>query len=1678
MTGVSRKARLHGTCAMVPVSFFSAFRYFFPCTGSGGDRRPCLSPLSVGGQERPPLPTAWSLRWAAPALGLLVAGGLLQAKPIPVPFQSEHHAEIWGLEEGFPENSCSGIVLAPDGYLWLSTFRGLVRFNGQEFKPWAPAEMPHLKTTGIITMYRDRRHRIWFSTMEGLVMNDGPTWKRWTEADGWNAPADYVRSFGEGKDGQIIFGRFSGRVMRLEGEHIAELPTPPGIGGAFCAVDQEGPLYVVRTGYAGFFDEGHWSEIQSEPGLKDRALGVAQDRNGNALIVCRSEILRMLNGRAIERVTLSQEVKPFWRLTDDPGGTLWLAAVEAGVYRIRPDGQVKHLLKADGLAHSGSTRFVYADDSGNIWIGSGVGGLARLRPVRFRYLGEPEGLGDREIPSIAPLGDGRVLIAAYGDGILVFDGTNAVRPAPFAGDITTLFRTVLHTRDQAIWVGAQSQGLFRAQGTALTPAATNIFQPGETVSTLFEDSRGRVWAGGEDHVARQENGAFQLVPLPSGVSERRPALFGEMRDGTVLLARRHEIHAYTSNGLQAEPLVRLPSDCRISTLFVDKDDRVWIGTSGNGLSVFNAGRLSWVSADRLPGVAISALAQDELGKLWFGAGRKVIRADPEELCSLAENRTDLASIQTFDRDDGLRELDFPLGTQPSVAKDERGRIWFALIRGAAMIDPASLRLVDRPPKVVVESISFVPHQSRRPVEIPVTERDAFPRLPAGSRLIRISYAALDFAAPRKQRYRVRLGEEAGEWQEMGGETVVSFLELPPGSHTIQIQASGSDGVWNRTGATLTFAIAPFYWQTGWFRSLVAFGLVSLAGGAAWLAANRRTKIAQENLERERRLAEAQARLALVLENTSDFVAFVDASENLLFVNRAGRAMVGLPEARDPRSMRTSTILPPWALGEFSFTALPEAMRAGTWSGESALRHQDGREIPVSQVVVAHRTPGGNLDFISMIARDISAAKRHSMVQDALRGLATSLTAALSPASLGATVAGACRKLFGHDAFFLVLVNERGEVSLGAYMEDTALDETQPNPVPPDIRELSPQVREVLKGTPLLINRDDDSSRKASDSLEPWGHVTRRSLSLMHAPVLWESGVVGVVSVQSYIPHRYGQADVQLLQTLADHCGAAIARMNAETSLRKNEERLRLAMRTALMGSWEIDLETRQLVASPEAEDVYGYLRDTLSGNPGNLTARILSPEVAELRSLLDRLMAGEITEVSHAHRVRLADGSERWLELKGHRPNGNDHAARPRIIGVTTDVTNRKRAELERVRLEEQLLQAQKLEAIGTLAGGIAHDFNNILTAILGNAELGLFDTEPGNPSREYLIKIKQSSHRARELVRRILAFSRPQESNRQPTALPPVIDEVVRLLRSTIPAAVEISAKIAPNVPRVEIDATEFHQILLNLGTNAWHALSSRAGRITFTLDTHVVAAGDPDAPPELSPGRYVRVTVVDNGKGIPADVMPRIFDPFFTTKGPGEGTGLGLSVVHGIVRANEGAIRVTSAPGAGSTFELYFPPATPADTAAPAVARSNETAGQAGRGERILFVDDEDALVQVAEQVLTRSGYQVTLSRRPSHALAVFRANPGAIRLVISDLSMPEMSGVELATELLRIRPDLPIILTTGFLRPGEADEARRIGVREIVEKPNTALDLLPVIARLLHPPPASIPPRPAHS
>ena len=426
-----------------------------------------------------------------------------------------------------------------------------------------------------------------------------------------------------------------------------------------------------------------------------------------------------------------------------------------------------------------------------------------------------------------------------------------------------------------------------------------------------------------------------------------------------------------------------------------------------------------------------------------------------------------------------------------------------------------------------------------------------------------------------------------------------------------------------------------------------------------------------------------------------------------------------------------------------------------------------------------------------------------------------------------------------------------------------------------------------------------------------------------------------------------------------------------------------------------------------------------------------------------------------------AKGRAHWVSISGE-PVFDLHGTFRGYRGVGRDTTKTKMAEEAREKLEMQLRQAQKMEALGTLAGGIAHDFNNILAAILGNAMLAREDLGASHPAAESLVEIDKAARRARDLVQQILAFSRQQSAEHAVVNLREVVEECGKLLRASLPAAVELSVTLAPDSPNVLGDRTQIHQVLMNLGTNAWHALDGRVGCIEATLNALNVTTGlSGDAPGAgLAPGRYAHLSVSDTGRGMDAPTLSRIFDPFFTTKPVGEGTGLGLAVVDGIVKSHGGAISVCSEPGIGTVFHLYFPAVDAGVEPAPVAAREQPR----GDGQRILYLDDEEVLVIFAGRQLERLGYVVAGFTEAGDAFEAFKAAPDGFDLLVTDLNMPRASGLQVAKAFLELRPDLPVVLASGYLTDDLRAQAHSLGIREVIYKPNTVEHLAAAIHRLL--------------
>jgi len=476
---------------------------------------------------------------------------------------------------------------------------------------------------------------------------------------------------------------------------------------------------------------------------------------------------------------------------------------------------------------------------------------------------------------------------------------------------------------------------------------------------------------------------------------------------------------------------------------------------------------------------------------------------------------------------------------------------------------------------------------------------------------------------------------------------------------------------------------------------------------------------------------------------------------------------------------------------------------------------------------------------------------------------------------------------------------------------------------------------------------------------------------------------------------------------------------AEQALRDSEMKFATAFQASPMVLTMVELASGRFIEVNQAfERISGYPRSEALGKT-SLELGLWSPadraaHVAELQR--NGFVRGKLLtfRVRGGREVHLRSNAE-VITIGGRRC----------ILTVLEDISEQRRAELQQATLEAQLRQNQKLEALGTLAGGIAHDFNNILTAIVVNQELALMDSHDAEAVRQRLAEIGLASNRAKELVRQILTFSRQQQHERMRQQLQMTVHEALSLVRASLPATIEIIQELSPEAPAVLADAGQVHQIVMNLCTNAAHAMGDKPGCLAVRLGARLLdEAACRDRPP-LQPGLHAVLSVTDTGHGMEPAVMARIFEPFFTTKGPGEGTGLGLPMVHGIMRDHDGGIFVSSRPGVGTTFELFFPAATEADSVPPVF----DEPILRGHGESILVIDDEPAICAAVGAMLGKLGYRVETFCDPQEGLARFRAAPPGFDLLLTDRTMPRLTGPDLIAAVHQVRPGLPALLMSGL-------------------------------------------------
>ncbi len=765
----------------------------------------------------------------------------------------------------------------------------------------------------------------------------------------------------------------------------------------------------------------------------------------------------------------------------------------------------------------------------------------------------------------------------------------------------------------------------------------------------------------------------------------------------------------------------------------------------------------------------------------------------------------------------------------------------------------------------------------------------------------------------------------------------------------------------------------------------------------------------------RKRAEAEhSLLAAVVENSNDAIFIRSLDGTILTWNTGAERMLGYTAA-EAIGKPSNFAVPPGQVSKQPSNT--EKLLAGEMvvAHESRRVSKSGRVFTVSTSLSPVKDAAGRITGISVILQDISALKQAEAERARLASIVESSNDAIMTRSFDGTIltwnAGAAKLLgytaaeaIGRSSDFLIPANRR------------------PNRV---------------QNTEALL-RGETVSRETN-------RLTK------------DGRIIDVFSSQSPIKDDTGKV-----------VGASIILQDISQRKQFEEALAKLAAVTESSNDaiYMSDVEGKIVYWNHSARRLYGYSSDEVMGRDNSF---LIPPEVMnELTSNQAKIRSGK--SVLEYETTRLCkDGSCVHVTVGVSLVKDGNGT----VIGTATvarDITARRQAEAERVALESQLRESQKMEAIGTLAGGIAHDFNNALATILGNVELARQDSTHNPPALESLEEIRKAGTRARNLVQQILSFSRRQPIERKPIDLAPVVTEAARLLRATLPARLSLEVSCDP-VPPVLADAGQIAQILINLGTNALQAVRNGPGRIDMRLDTVPLdAITSPDWALEAlrarQPGRAVRIIVSDSGQGMDAVTKERLFEPFFTTKPVGEGTGLGLSVVHGIVQGHEGVITVDSEPGKGATFIVYLPVAkaeayakadAEAETEAeastqplkPGGTRSSVSVSGPGDDPCILYLDDDDSMVFLVERLLKRSGYRVAAFTRHEEALRALRADPAGFDLVVTDYNMPGKSGLEVASEVRALNPNLAVAMTSGFIDDELRAQADGIGVRELIFK-----------------------------
>lgn len=1639
------------------------------------------------------------MRLSAALLGV----SLIASLPSPVDADAAGNIEFrfkrYSLEQGLSQGSVYAIEQDRRGFLWVGTQDGLNRFDGYRFRVFnhSPFDTTSLSHNRVTSLCADRRGNLWVGTGRGLNLMrfGGETFTRYLNDPlrpeslcGDNITCIYSDSHDvlwigteEGLD-QFDQGTAGFVHHRYDPEDEHSLCSNKIID---LYEDANGTMWVGTRGGLNRFDRAseRFDRFVPEPtsghgaGNVIRAIAAADDGTlylgtGAGLLALdiatgnfqRHELTgeagRQL-GNAAGRVAISDIIV-------DSSGRIW-AGTPRGIVVLSPESgdfvNLKHDHEDDASLSFDSVTRLFEDNSEVVWVGTYGYGLNSWSPYLnkfglYRYRAEgSNGLSFKSVRAIYEEPSGALWVGGYGGGL------NRLDPATgeFARTEGVPYGTayaVLGDPDapeQLLWIGTEGAGLlsydverrqFRRYPTGDSGGSALA---GRFVYAMCADPEGRLWIGTEMgiNVFDRATGDFSLFDCcPGG---RRIRAIAKDRSGAMWVGASGGLARLDPGAEDFVHYLHDPADptslSNENVLCVLEDSRgqIWVGTNGGGLNRLNRPRgtfTHYLKKDGLPNNVVYGILEDCNGALWISTNAGISRFD-----------TQSGSFHNYTLGDGLQSLEFNAN---AYHRGMSGKLYFGGISGLNVIDPDNMREDPHAPAVVLTEFSL----SSRPVtpseEIdgrlllarPIAETARL-ELAHSDDIISFELAGLNLAAPSRTCYAYKLEGFEDQWIDIGNRRHITFTNLKPGEYRLLVKGANSDGVWSDAPTSLALTISPPFWQEWWFRCLTLAALGALTLGIYRL----RTRMYRR---RGAELNRSKDFLNSIINALDDPVIVKDENRRWVVLNDKSCEMLGRPREELLGKDDYHVFLKGQA-DRFRREDDDAFANSCTVVGEDATNWQgEERIISTKKSVFTQGATGRR--YLAWSIRDITGLRHYEdELEERLRfeSLVSRIsTQLINPpvADIDSVVETGLEEIGKFLAADRVVIRLRkGEQGLPGKVYAWRGDGSQHSQVKEDFEAAFPNLAEELdRNNEVVFDRISDFPAGWEPEQKHMAAIGIRSGVV--TPLSVGGALLGSISVLMLGAERsWPENTLARVRTLGETLANAIHRKRADEALRRSQQKYwsileNIGIGIALISNkpevLELNKKMREWLPDLRDCEIPFCLRSREDRDPEHNC-----PDCPIARTLRDGTVHETISSSSDGDSV----ASFRIVASPIQDSNGDTVAA----IELVEDIT-------EKQRLEEQLRHSQKMEAIGTLAGGIAHDFNNILYALLGYANLAKRSVSNGSDVHDCLEQIETAGHRASELVEQILAFSRRVDSSKRPIDLRNVVAEALKLLRGSLPTTVEISQSVADDCGSVIADPTQIHQVLMNLCTNALQAMPNRKGILRVSLeqidcDRFLASHGH-----ESGSGPYARLSVIDNGVGMTPELVKRIFEPYFTTKSQGEGSGLGLAMVHGIVKNHQGILNVESKPGCGTAFAVYLPVC---GTAAQENVDGRVAANSTSLSARILLVDDESIIADMSERILVKLGHKVTAFTDSMEAVQAFREHHDQYDLIFTDVTMPKLTGLELANEVRAVRKDIPIILCTGYSESLDQKSLKALNIHRCVWKPVEFDELARIIQEALN-------------